>query len=127
MIKRIGVFICVFCLVVSCSSICFASSDTEVYEVFPDGRPVFLDSSGVSTFGLAPITGDNKSGMVKLVLDVIGDYDPIVAEYQYTGTNGYTQYVREIQPDYVWIASALIFLLVLYSVFRLWGAFLCKL
>lgn len=66
------------------------------------------------------------TGSLRYVLSqVIGPYSPVVVQYQYTnGTN--TQYLREIMPDYQWMISAAIFALVLYCVFRLWGAILCK-
>lgn len=66
------------------------------------------------------------SGNLRSVLtSVIGPYSPVVVQYQYTnGTN--TQYLREIMPDYVWMISAAMFALVLYCVFRIWGAILCK-
>lgn len=75
---------------------------------------------------LSPITPANTTGFVSVVLSVIGNYDPVVVEYRYQNSNGAYSYVREIQPDYPWLVSAGIFALVLFCVFRLWGAVFCK-
>lgn len=79
--------------------------------------PLYNLDSGVTTI---------PPGSLKSVLNsIIGPYSPVVVQYQYTnGTN--TQYLREILPDYQWMISVAVFSLVLYCVFRLWGAILCK-
>lgn len=127
MIKRLGAVLCVACLCLGLGSVGFAVDDHGGYEILPDVGVGLLEQSAVSTYELAPVGPDDRSGLVKLVLGIIGEYDPIVAEYSYQGNNGYTQYVREIQPDYVWIISAGVFVLLLYCVFRLWGVFLSSL
>lgn len=68
-------------------------------------------------------TGTLKSILVKL----IGPYNPVIVQYRYqTNTSGSYSYLREIQPDYVWCASAGLFVLLIYCTFRLGGALLRK-
>lgn len=78
--------------------------------------------TAVNVYALNPITPEGTTGLKSVLLSLIGDYDAIVVEYEYTGSNNYTNYLREVQPDYVWLCSAAIFLVVIYSVFRLGGA-----
>lgn len=75
---------------------------------------------------LAPVTPSNTSGLKSVLLSILGNYDPIVAEYQYVGSGSYNNYIREIQPDYVWLSSAAIFAILLYSTWRLLGGLICK-
>lgn len=79
----------------------------------------------VSLMSLNPITSDDTTGLKSVLLELIGDYDAVVVEYQYQNNNmtGYN-YLREVQPDYVWLCSAGLFSLVIYCVFRLGGALL---
>ena len=75
---------------------------------------------------LAPVTPSNTSGLKAVLLSILGNYDPIVAEYQYVGSGSYNNYIREIQPDYVWLTSTAIFAILLYSTWRLLGGLICK-
>lgn len=71
---------------------------------------------GVETFALSPIT--SSTGLKGILLDIIGPYDNIVTQYQYrqnTSTN--YSYVNEVTPDYPWIASAVLFIALVLSVF----------
>lgn len=111
----------------------------DLYEIFndtfPSVFPVFVTSSsveedlvydeeyGVQVFALSPITSGN--GLKGILLDILGDYDGIVVQYRYqsnTSTN-YT-YVNEIQPDYPWLASAVLFISLLWSLFMVGGRLL---
>lgn len=75
---------------------------------------------------VAPVTPSDSSGLKAILLQLFGNYDPVVIEYAYTNTNGYVSYVREIEPDYAWMISAAIFAIVLYCFFRLLGGLLKK-
>lgn len=68
---------------------------------------------------LSPVEPSDANGLKAVLLNLIGDYDAIVNEYQYTSSQGYVNYVREITPDYVWMISAGIFIVVLWCIFRL--------
>lgn len=75
---------------------------------------------------LDPVTPENANGLKAILLDLIGDYESIVVEYEYENNNGYTSYVREIYPDYTWLCSCAIFLVMLYCTYRLGASILCK-
>lgn len=75
---------------------------------------------------LAPVTPSNTSGLKSVLLSILGNYDPIVAEYQYVGSGSYNNYIREIQPDYVWLTSAAIFAILLYCTWRILGGLVCR-
>lgn len=82
--------------------------------------------TGVSLMSLSPVTPSDTNGFKAVLLNLLGNYDPVIVEYEYENTNGYTSYLREVQPDYVWLCSAGILLVVIYCLFRLGGAILCK-
>lgn len=88
--------------------------------------PVSIDDPGVtitdiSLASVSPITPSSTSGLKAALLGILGNYDPVVVEYQYASGNGYTNYLREIQPDYVWLCSAALLALVIYCLFKLGG------
>lgn len=106
---------------------------TAVYDAIIESRVNVIDEfTPISDVSIMPLyTGDTgttviPSGSFRAVLQlVLGPYSPVVVQYQYTnGTN--TQYLREILPDYQWMISAAIFAMIIWCVFRLWGAILCK-
>lgn len=75
---------------------------------------------GVETFSLSPVT--SSEGLKGVLLDVLGPYDTVVTQYKYQqGSNQYYSYVNDIQPDYPWIASAVLFILLLCCSFRFLG------
>lgn len=79
-----------------------------------------LELTSVETFQLSPITGANSSGLKKVLLDVIGPYDNIVTQYRYQqNTSSNYTYINEVTPDYPWIASAALFIVLLWSLFAL--------
>lgn len=88
--------------------------------------PVSIDDPGVtitniSLASVAPVTPSSTSGLKAALLGILGNYDPVIVEYQYSSGNGYTNYLREIQPDYVWLCSAALLALVIYCLFKLGG------
>lgn len=82
------------------------------------------DLVGVQLMSLNPVTPEDTSGLKAVLLDLIGDYDAVVVEYEYQNNQNYSSYLREVQPDYVWLCSAGLLGLVVYCVFRLGGALL---
>lgn len=68
---------------------------------------------------VSPVVPSDANGFKAVMLNLIGDYDAIVNEYSYVSSNGYVNYIREITPDYVWMISAGIFIVVLWCIFRL--------
>lgn len=88
--------------------------------------PVSIDDPGVtitdiSLSSVAPVTPSSTSGLKAALLGILGNYDPIIVEYQYQSSQGYHNYLREVQPDYVWLCSAALLALVIYCVFKLGG------
>lgn len=88
--------------------------------------PVSIDDPGVtitdiSLASVAPVTPSSTSGLKSALLGILGNYDPVIVEYQYSSGNGYTNYLREVQPDYVWLCSAALLALVIYCLFKLGG------
>lgn len=99
------------------------SSEVD-YDVSP--APVSIDDPGVtitdiSLASVAPVTPSSTSGFKAALLGILGNYDPVIVEYQYASGNGYTNYLREVQPDYVWLCSAALLALVIYCLFKLGG------
>lgn len=72
-----------------------------------------------------PVTPADASGLKKILLELIGNYESIVTDYRYQNSNGTWSYLREIQPDYVWLTSAAIFAIVLWGTFRA-GMMICR-
>lgn len=99
--------------------------------LLPTEAPAAVDAGDMalvetSLLSVAPITPTNTTGLTSLVLSLIGNYDPVVAEHRYENYNGSYSYVREIQPDYPWLVSAGIFALVLWCSLRILGGVICK-
>lgn len=81
--------------------------------------------TGVSRVSVPPVTPSSTTGLKAALLSVLGNYDPVVVVYQYnTSSSGYSSYATDIQPDYVWIASAVLLCLVIWCLFKLGGALL---
>jgi hypothetical protein len=116
-------------------------------EVTPGGntvyvlsQPSFDDSEVVENVGIdpvndtitdisiltsvAPVTPTDTSGLKAVLLGLLGNYDPVIVEYQYQSSQGYNNYLREVQPDYVWLCSFALLALMIFCIFRLGGALL---
>lgn len=86
----------------------------------------FEDEAIVTFSTLDPVTPAKSNGLKAIVLSLLGNYESIVVQYQYSNNNGTVSYLREVYPDYPWIASAVIFVVVLYCCIRLGAAILCR-
>ena len=81
--------------------------------------------TGVSRVSIPPVTPSSTTGLKAALLTVLGNYDPVVVVYQYnTSSSGYSSYATDIQPDYAWLASAVLLCLVIWCLFKLGGALL---
>lgn len=123
------------------------SSDEVLPEVTPGGNTVYVlslpsfdDSEVVENVGIdpvndtitdiniltsvAPVTPSDTSGLKAVLLGLLGNYDPVIVEYQYQSSQGYNNYLREVQPDYVWLCSFALLALMIFCIFRLGGALL---
>ena len=94
-------------------------NDVSVSPVSIDGPGVSI--TDISLASVAPVTPSSTSGLKAALLGLLGNYDPVIVEYQYSSGNGYTNYLREVQPDYVWLCSAALLALVIYCLFKLGG------
>lgn len=80
---------------------------------------------GIDVYALPPVT--SGTGLKGLLLDVLGPYDTIITQYTYKQNgNNYYSYVNDISPDYPWLMSAALLIVLVFSVFRIAGGFLCK-
>lgn len=103
----------------------------EVLSALPEsfGSPDVVSEdvvlTGVSRVSVPPVTPSSTTGLKAALLTVLGNYDPVVVVYQYnTSSSGYSSYATDIQPDFVWIASAVLLCLVIWCLFKLGGALL---
>ena len=107
------------------------SNGDSVYVL--SGDLPYADSSGASAddlhyvgtqlLSLSPVTPSNTSGFKSVLLGLLGNYDTIVTVHQYqSSSSGYSSYVTDVQPDYVWLTGAALLLLLIYCLFRLGGA-----
>lgn len=105
------------------------NDDGDFGSAFGDGLGVLddLDLVGVEVYGLSPVSPSDTTGLKSVLLEFIGDYDPVIVEYEYQNSNNqYTSYLREVQPDYAWLASCGMLALFVLSLFKLGGAILCR-
>ena len=98
-----------------------ASSDGGNYDNLTD-IPVGASIDNITFSSVSPIKPSDTSGLKSALLGVLGNYDPVVVEYQYSDGDGRTRFLREVQPDYVWLCSCALLALVIYCLFRLGGA-----
>ncbi len=116
---------------------CLAAGEGSAYFILPDtdswnlvGQSSVVEDPpqlvGIETYSLEPITPADTSGLKAVLLSVLGDYESIVTEYRYENYNGSYGYIREVQPDYVFLCSAAVFALLLWCVFRMAGGLLCR-
>ena len=84
--------------------------------------PVGASIDNITVTSVSPVEPSDTTGLKSALLGVLGSYDPVIVEYQYSDRNGYTNYLREVQPDYVWLCSCALLALVIYCLFRLGGA-----
>lgn len=103
----------------------------EVLAALPEsfGSPYVVSEdvvlTGIALVSVPPVTPSSTTGLKAALLTVLGNYDPVVVVYQYnTSSSGYSSYATDIQPDYAWIASAVLLCLVIWCLFKLGGALL---
>lgn len=93
----------------------------------PDISFADREADEIVVYALDPVTSANTSGLKSILLDILGPYENIVTEYRYQNYNQSTySYLREITPDYPWFGSLAVFLVLLFSVFRIGGSMLWK-
>ena len=81
--------------------------------------------TGVSRVTVPPVTPSSTTGLKAALLTVLGNYDPVVVVYEYSiSSSSSSRYVTDTQPDFAWIASAVLLCLVIWCLFKLGGALL---
>lgn len=103
----------------------------EVLSALPEsfGSPDVVSEdvvlTGISRVSVPPVTPSSTTGLKAALLTVLGNYDPVVVVYQYnSSSSGYSSFATDIQPDYAWLASAVLLCLVIWCLFKLGGALL---
>lgn len=81
---------------------------------------------GTTVYSLNPVTSADATGLKAVLLEFIGDYDAIVIEHAYESSNGYTNYIREVQCDYPWLCAAGLLVVMIFCLFKLGGSLLCR-
>lgn len=134
--KRILFIAFAICLSLSLCSFAFASAgEGETSVVVPDVN-VFNEiivpetdddivSSSTSYF-VSPVTAADTTGLKSVLLEFLGDWEPVVVETSYTTTSGNVGIDRQIQPDYPWLCSAVLLVVLMFCLFRLGGSVLCR-
>lgn len=84
--------------------------------------PVGASIDNITVTSVSPVEPSDTTGLKSALLGVLGSYDPVIVEYEYSDRNGYKNYLRDVQPDYVWLCSCALLALVIYCLFRLGGA-----
>lgn len=120
--KRIISYVLVFTLCF-CAFGCFAYADTT------DSSSGSSSSSGGSeeTYTeVLRVSASDTSGLHAIILSLIGDYNPVVKDYTYQSSSGYTSHSIEITPDWSWICTAALFIVVVYCTFKFIGGIFTK-
>ena len=84
--------------------------------------PVGASIDNITVTSVSPVEPGDTTGLKSALLGVLGNYDPVIVEYQYSDGDGRSRFLREVQPDYVWLCSCALLALVIYCLFRLGGA-----
>lgn len=115
--RKIYVSLLCFILLLGCFS-AFAFADDSVDLGSDENNGIAIENVEITSLR---ISANQTSGLHSVMLSLIGDYNPIVKDYTYTSSNGYTSHSIDIQPDWSWIATCALFIVVIYCVFRLFG------
>lgn len=100
-------------------------SPVVVIQQIPEPVEETWTLDGIETYALSPI--QSSSGLKGILLDTIGPYDNIITQYKYqANTSSNYSYVHETTPDYPWIASALLFIILVHGVFSFFRGLLWK-
>lgn len=117
--KRISyvlVFILVLCL---CTCVAFADGDHNQESNLGYSTDQMGETSDEVT--VLRISANQTSGLHRIILTLIGDYNPIVTDHTYQNYNGYTQHAIDVTPDWSWISTCFLFVVVIFCTFRFIG------
>lgn len=86
-------------------------------------EPLQLRSVNISN---ETISASDANGFKAVILGLLGDYTTIITDYTYQNQQGYTQHSIDVTPDWSWVSSAAIFIVVVYCSMKMIGGFLCN-
>lgn len=85
-----------------------------------DTVPVRNDQSA-AVLALSPVGPEDTNGLKSVLISILGDYDPIIIEYQ----NG-NYSTREVFEDQVWLCSFWMLAIMVFCIFRMLGGWLTR-
>lgn len=80
---------------------------------------------GSSVFSYSSYSGE-ESSLKSVLLQFLGDWETVVVQHSYQTSDGSVNTVQETLPDYPWLCSAVLLCIMIFCLFRLGGAILCK-
>lgn len=93
--------------------------------VFADsGSGLVRDEVETVSTDVLRISAQDTTGFHAVILGLLGDYNPIAVttEYRYPSGTGYqNRYQVDVEPDWSWICTAAIFVVIIFCLFRLIG------
>lgn len=95
-------------------------SVSPIIQTLPEGELLEVKST------TNRVSSSDATGLKSLMLSLIGDYDTVVTDYTYQSSNGYTTHSIQIERDWSWIISAVLFAVVIYCTIRGIVAILCR-
>lgn len=119
-----------FALLVCCSIVCpaFASdgsaaSSEPVVNVY---NSVEFPANSYAYLGSDQQPLSASGGLKGVLVDFLGEWQSIVVEHTFVDEQGFSVTQVDVIPDYPWIASAVLLCLMVYCLFRVGGALICK-
>lgn len=67
-----------------------------------------------------------SDGLKGVLVSFIGEWESITVQHSYVDSSGNTVVDVETIPDYPWIAAAVLLCLMVFCLFRVGGALICK-
>lgn len=95
-------------------------SVSPIIQTLPEGELLEVKST------TNRVSASDATGLKSLMLTLIGDYDTVVTDYTYQSSSGYTTHSIQIERDWSWIISAVLFVVVIYCTIRGIVAILCR-
>lgn len=121
------------CLCLSCTP-AFAS-DAETGEGTTADTPTVIVNNGIewpvnvlTYYGSSqqPFSASSYNGLKGVLLEFLGEWECITVQHSYVDSSGNSVTQVEVVPDYPWIASAVLLCLMVFCLFRVGGALICK-
>lgn len=113
--------ILLICLLLCSSVFAYADNSDNVSEnISPE--PVITQTTNTEVLR---VSASDTSGFHSVILGLIGDYNPIAVttSYQYPSGNTYqTRQQVDVEPDWSWIMSCALFIVIIYCLFRFLGS-----